>query len=364
MPLLWRYLLRNYFQVFFLCISSFILLLLLTRLQEIARLASFDSNLVTLFLFTLCQIPYILPIAIPISGLIAAILLSKRLSQDLELTVFRSVGLSLTKITIPLLISACLLSLINFVIVSELTPRSRLLSQKLFYKASTINPLFLIKNHKALKPKNSYIDMEMSSVDKKASDVVFAMQNKSQNRLTLLIAKHLCLKKNQLIGENVSLITHIDSNDHTQFDHLIIDNQQKMFTSAQAFSEMMQRDHFSLGFEFYPLRELIQMLSMQKNKPKIKNKLYFELNRRLFFSLITYAFTFMGISMGLQIGKERKQKGIILAILLTALTFICSIAAKSYYLSFERSLFFYLFPNILIFSCSFWFQKRAREGIE
>ena len=364
MPLLWRYLLRSYFQVFFLCISGFIALLLLTRLQEIARLAALDSTLPTLLLFTLCQIPYILPIAIPISGLIAAMLLSKRLSQDLELTVFRSAGLSLTKITMPLLASAFLLSLANFVIVSELTPRSRLLSQKLFHEASTINPLLLIKKNKAFKLKNSYIDMEMSHIGKQAIDVIFAAQNQSQNRLTLFIAKKLVLKKNQLIGENVSLITHIDSKNPAQFDHLMIDNQEKIFTSAKSLSDMMQKQRFSLGYEFYPLRELLQTLSKQKNRIKTKNELLFELTRRLFFSLITYAFTFMGISMGLQIGKERKQKGIVLVILLTALTFICSIAAKSYFLFFYRFLFFYFCPNILIFIGSFWFQKRAKEGIE
>lgn len=89
MPILWRYLLKNYFQVFFLCVTGFISILLVTRVQEIARLAALNSQIDIIILFTLCQIPYILPIAIPISGLISAILLVQRLSHTQELSTLR-----------------------------------------------------------------------------------------------------------------------------------------------------------------------------------------------------------------------------------------------------------------------------------
>lgn len=364
MPILWRYLLRNYLQVFFLCVSGFIAILLLTRLQEIARLAAFDSEISTIFLFTLCQIPYILPIAIPISGLIASILLLQRLSYTQELTAFRSAGLSLKKISTPLLLAAFMLSLANFMVVSELTPRTRLYSQKLLHHVMTTSPLFLMKKSKLLKLQSSYVDMNMTEVGKEARDVVFAVKNDSSDRLTLMNAKKFHVEEDLLVGKNVAIISHLDPKDPHVFDHLIIENQRSMATSAQALSEMMQKNTFHFGYEYLPMGDLIQTAFNHTAKSKTIKRMRFELSRRIFFPLITYAFTFMGISLGLQIGRQHKRMGILLAIILAAFTFICSIAAKSYHLSTARALICYLLPLPLIFFCSFWFQKRAVEGIE
>src|SRR3989338_5815947 len=103
LPILWRYLLRNYFQVFGLCVSSFVAILLVLRFQEIAHYASSGMGKSFILLFTLLQVPYILPIAIPVSCLIAAILLLQRLSYAQELTAFRACGLGLKPILAPLI---------------------------------------------------------------------------------------------------------------------------------------------------------------------------------------------------------------------------------------------------------------------
>jgi lipopolysaccharide export system permease protein len=344
--------------------SGFIAILLVTRLQEIARLAAFDSDMGSIVLFTLCQIPYILPIAIPISGLIASILLLQRLSHTHELTSFRSAGLSLKVISTPLLLVAFLLSLINFMIVSEVTPRTRLYSQKLLHQVMTTNPLFLMKKSKLLKLQSSYVDMNMTHVGKEARDVIFAMKNDSSDRLTLLTAKKFHVEDNQLIGKNVAIVSHLDSKDPDLFDHLIIENQRSMATSAKALSEMMQKNTFHLGYEYLPMNELIETAFSKTAKPKTIKRMRFELSRRLFFPLITYAFTFMGISLGLQIWRQKKKMGLILAIFLAAFTLICSMAAKSFHLAPTKAILCYVLPFPFILLTSFWFQKRAIEGIE
>src|SRR5258708_1903184 len=121
MPILWRYLLRNFFQILVLSVSSFIGVLLVLRFHEIARFATSGASLVKIFLFTLYQIPYILPIAMPFSCLIASMLLFQRLSRLHELTAFRSCGLGFSSIVAPLLCAGTLLGFVNFVICCELS---------------------------------------------------------------------------------------------------------------------------------------------------------------------------------------------------------------------------------------------------
>src|SRR6516225_5987237 len=119
LPILWRYLLHHYLKVSFFCVFSFVAVLLTTRLDEIAHFASLGPEGWYILRFTFYQIPYILPIAIPVSALISAILLIQRLSHSQELTAFRASGMSIMGVLSPILIAGMLLSLANFYVASE-----------------------------------------------------------------------------------------------------------------------------------------------------------------------------------------------------------------------------------------------------
>lgn len=364
MPLLWRYLFRSYFQVFFLCVFGFIAILLVTRFQEIARLAALNSNVGTLGLFTLFQIPYILPIAIPISGLISAILLTSRLSHTHELTALRASGISMKNLATPLLMGAFLLSVINFALVAEVTPRCRHLSHNLLKNAATVNPLFLMKKSKLLKLQDSYVDMKMAHLGKEAHDIIFAVKNESNNRLSLMSAKKFTVDGSVLNGDRVAIISNLAEENPEEYDSLIIENQRTMSTSANAFASMIQKKSPPLAMEHLPMKTLLKIFSEKEAKRKRINQATFELCRRIFFPSITFAFTFLGFSLGMQIGRGRKKRGFYLAIFLSALTFICSIGAKSFYLTPYKVILLYALPFPFLFFISFWFQKRISGGIE
>ena len=193
MPVLWRYLLRSYFQVYALCVTGFIAILLVMRFQEIAKFACSGAAKSTIFLFAVYQIPFILPFAIPISCLIAAILLFQRLSHTHELTALRASGLGLKVIVYPLMLGGTLLALVNFGMVSELAPRCRGLSKNLIYDMTALNPLFLFQKETLVKLRNSYVDMKVLKSGKYAEDVVFIMKNLSNQRLGIMIAKELSM---------------------------------------------------------------------------------------------------------------------------------------------------------------------------
>src|ERR1700722_4320174 len=144
MPLFWRYLLGQYIKVLILCTLSFIALLLTSRLEEIAHIATYGANFKLVFLFAAYQIPTILPIAISISALISSLLLFQRLSQTYELTAFRALGISLRSILCPLLLAGALLGVMNFYISSEIATATHLQTRKMAYALTSINPLLLL----------------------------------------------------------------------------------------------------------------------------------------------------------------------------------------------------------------------------
>ena len=365
MPIIWRYLLKNYIKIFLLCVVAFISILLVSRLHNIAKLAALDTPISLILLFILCQIPHILPIAIPIAGFISSLLLFQKLSITHECTALRSAGLTLPQIISPILIAAFSLCLINFLVVSEVTPRSKLYAQDLFYNMKVVNPLFLMQSSHILHLNDAYVDMSMTDLGKEATNVIFAVKNEKNNRLSLITIKKCTVENNLLIGKKVGIISNLETKVEKFFDHLIIENQENMSTEASSLSQFFHTVREKASSEHLPLNKLFSYAFLtREQKPKKIKKAQFELCNRFYFSLLPFAFTLMGLSFGMQIGRNSQKRGLYFAICLVALTLICSMLAKSFYLSPIKAAICYFFPFLIMIPSSLWILKRISRGIE
>ncbi len=185
-PIIWRYLLSHYFKVMGLCTVSFIAVLLTARLDEIAHFAVLSPTPQLAALFILLQIPYILPIVIPVSCLISSILLVQRLSKTHELTAFRACGISLKDFLTPILFSAILVGIFNFFIVSELATYSHYQTGIWKEELRSMNPLLLLRNKRLMRVKGGFFNTIGESLNGKiAEHAVLALPNKSQSRISL-----------------------------------------------------------------------------------------------------------------------------------------------------------------------------------
>ncbi len=364
MPIIWRYLLRSYFQVLLLCVSTFISVLIVLRFQEIAQFATSGAPKLTILLFALLQIPYILPIAIPVSCLIAAMLLFQRLSLSHELTALRTCGFGLKAIATPLFFAGFFLTLINFTIASELAPRCRGMSKQLVYEIASSNPLFLLQKESLLKLKNAYFDIGVLRAGKYAEDVLIAIKNSSNEKITLMSAKELTLKGDLLKGEKVTFISSADSKKEEGFDHLIIENQAEMNTKAANLSQFIQTVDWSTSFDYMPLRTILAHEIAVKNQLTLSKGAKIEVARRISISLAAFTFTMMGVAFGMKISRNRSKKGIVWAITLGALFLVCFISAKSFRQTPMIATAIYLLPHPLIILLSLKFLKSIRRGVE
>ena len=136
-PKLWTYLSLFFLRIFCLCLFSFICLLIVIRAQQIAKFAAISSSYGDVFFFILYQLPYILPFATSLSVLMGSYMLTKHLSSSRELTTLRSCGISIKKTLIPIFIILFYISLLNFYMISELSPVAKRESKDLV--SSTFN---------------------------------------------------------------------------------------------------------------------------------------------------------------------------------------------------------------------------------
>ena len=348
MPILWRYALQSYLRVFLLSVCTFIAVLIVARFKDIARFTALSGDFSKTGLFIAYQIPTILPLAIPISALIASLLLFQRLSRTFELTALRASGLSLTKILTPLLLSSSLLALLNFSIHADIAPFCRREGKALFYHETSQNPLVLLQRQKLVKIRHTYLDMKVKN-DQAIKDLIFIAYNEGNQRLGLLSARKLWVEREKLLGDDVAIISYL--NGEKGFDPLVIENQSSMSTAAPLLSTILKKnrprlDLNALGFK---------MLYVSKDG----NQAQIEIFRRISLSLAVFSFTFLGCTFGIE---GRGKKNLLFALLLTLSVLMSYLLGKELKNSLPLAALALFAPHPFIWFCSGLHLYRLSRG--
>ena len=360
MPILWKYLLRSYLQYLLLCVSGFIAVLLVIRFQEIAIFASSGAHGKYIFLFSLYQIPYILPIALPISCLISAMILFRKMSASLELIALRASGLRLRTIGYPLLWASCFFSLINFYIASELMPCTRILAKNLIYDVVRDNPLIVLQKEALIGIRAMSFDMRDLDIEKKAKDVLCVMKQPSSDRIALLTAKEVSLHDEHLHAKSLSLLTSAPSS-LPGYDHLFLENEQEMSTKKEGLVAYLMNTEWFLQDDLLSFAYIVPKWLHTRGTES--QKLFLEILRRLYLGLCPTTFTALGIAFGLSISRRQTRRSTYIASSLALLILLGFLVSKTLELVFITILFLSLLqPIAWLFSIRA--ITRIQRGIE
>ncbi len=116
MKILNRHVASTYIKILGLCISSFLTIyLVIDFLEKINRFTRAHGKPQYIALYFLCKIPEIISQVMPLAALMATLLSLGLLSRHNEIIAMRGCGISLRKITAPILGIAFLLSLFTFI---------------------------------------------------------------------------------------------------------------------------------------------------------------------------------------------------------------------------------------------------------
>ncbi len=377
LPLITAHLVKRYLKVLLFSLIAFIAIMMITRLDDIAKYSVFSPAKTDIFFFTLYQVAYIVPLALPIASLIAAVVLFRNLSKNYELLALRTAGMSLRKIIAPLLLVSCFLSLGNLYIVSELATEAHFYTKKMRQNFLTLNPFIILQNTQLLKMQGTYANIGRLSASKlQAENVLLAAYNPRQERINLFTAKELRISGDLVNGDHLSLITSIPSETASLNDTLIIENQEYMTSSAADLSLLfkstdihVQADHLSLVH----LRTWISQLSTIKEKATLReqlalsteiNKGYVDIIRRFSLAISVFTFTLLGAAFGTDPRRYPSQKRTFIIIALAALFLICFFMAKNYSNQVFLAGGIYLIPHVIIIVSSIFMLKRTSRGIE
>jgi lipopolysaccharide export system permease protein len=358
-PILWRYTVLSYLRVFTLSVCTFMAVLIVSRFKDIAQFTALSSGLGETALFIVYQFPLILPMAIPISALIASLLLFQSLSRTQELTALRASGLSLPAILAPLLALSLLLSALNFFIAAEVSPFYFRESKTLLHKETSENPLLLVQRQRFVKIKNTYLNMKVKNEGKTAKDLILIAYSGSNQRLNLFSARQMNIEKEILRGRDLAIISYLNGDEESSFDPLIIENQALMSTAAPVLSAALKKHRPRLELNALSLRMLQVRVSQGGKQAKIAR---IEIFRRATLSLAVFSFTLLGCAFGIEEARNPSKKGIFISlflVLILLLSYLLGKELKTYPFLVPPSL---LLPHFLIGSLSFFKLRRLSKG--
>lgn len=367
-PVLWRYVSSHYLKIFLFSTLALVLCLLTLRLEEIAHFASIDPSGSYIAPFVLYQIPYILPIAIPLSTLISSMVLVQSLSATHEISAMRALGYSLKSIFAPILFLAALISALNFYIVSEVATMTHRQTNLLKTELRSINPLLLLHNKHLLRVKGVFFDaLGPSKMGELASDVVVAFPGKNNGRMTLFIAKKLETQGEQFSGEYLTILSTPGAS-----DKLLIENIGETHSEMEDFSDLLQKKVWNLNDDYLGFKYLSLRLQELRNTPqddlkksaKAETKILSEMARRVSLGIAPFTFTLMGLSFGLTIGRRESRRGVIWVTALAALFLTTFFLAKGADTRLAATLALYFVPHLIVVAASLYNLRRMSLGIE
>ena len=354
MPIIWKLLVKRFFKIYFLIIGISIGALLAFNSELLVQASSIGYRIPQLatFFFNITT-PFQTVIITLASGL-STFYLFFGLSSSNELLTLRSNGLNLKTIQFPIVVICTCISILNFVMISEITP---LASKPIHSQAAKIlfcSSFSALKNHKIAGLTEAYIDIDTSNNENTAQDITIIQRNPSLDRLILCKADELTLTPNGFLkGINTTYLYHFGKMTGSN-NSLIIENQD---TTALDLNQILANNispaHLSISTKNLPLA-LLKYTPSQKAFQQIVKRVclgFFPL-------LICFGAMFVG-----QVSHYRLLPIRLLSLLLLFLYTTCTFHLSKK-LNTNLVYFYYLSPYLFTFALALFFQNKYERGRE
>lgn len=380
-PLLWTYLIRLYCRSLALCLFGIVLLLLSTKLEEIARFVALGASLSRICLFVVYQIPYTLQIALPLASLVAGYSVLASMSSSGELTALRSSGCSLASVLSPLAFFSFLLSIVVLWGVFDLSASSHLATKKLEFDVRKEEPLAVLQNSRFLAEHGVALELTGSlQTGESSKNVILCFSSPGSSRLSLMLFKEATPSQHHLHGSAMTaLSSRAPENPDQLFGSLVVENATSMVTPTDFAHEITKKkkwkptaDHFPLSVVRAKQREIQQRLCVAvykgtktKRYQKLLSKYSSEPFRRLSLSLAIFTLCIAGATCGARTARGSRQLWQALGPFIAFSLFIFSyLAGKNLDEVAWLAIAFYVCPHPILWLFSKMLRSRLEVGME
>jgi lipopolysaccharide export system permease protein len=317
------------------------------------------------------NIPFLLTFSIPMSVLTTSLLVFGRLSSDNEITAMKASGLSLWQIITPVVLVSVLLSVVCLVINGSIAPKSHWAQRRVLVELGVTDPLSLLEEGRFVRDIPGWMIYVGKKNRTQVTDVHFyelgphgATRSIRAQRGTFTVDKEtrkLLVTLYDARGEEPDL-----NNPANLTGTRIMPAQTTTFPID--LSDVMQRGSVRKKGADMTYLELLQTLSEESHgllgadpQEIVRNrmKLVVDANTRLALALSCFAFTLLGIPLGMKSHRKETSIGFAISIILVFFFYFFIIIADSLvsHPQFRPDLIVWV-PVLLSEIIGFWLLKR------
>ncbi len=133
MRILDRYLIKEYLKTFLIIMISFLVLFVVIDVSDnLSKLIKRSASIDNIVLYFLMRVPYVFVLSFPVVVLLSALFLMNNLSKHSETTAMRAAGISIFRISLPLLTIGFLFSLLVMFLGEYVLPKAELQKQIIY----------------------------------------------------------------------------------------------------------------------------------------------------------------------------------------------------------------------------------------
>lgn len=337
-----RYIVLDYLVVFLAALGLITFVMTVGTLVKAVDLMArgISPELIVKFFFQ--NIPYILSFSMPISTLFAALLLFGRLSMDSEISAMKSCGISLWRLTAPLILLSILFSAICIYINCEVSPAAKYANQELLRTAGVEEPINLLEEGRFIRDFPGlmiYVGRKNGTVVKDV--VAYELDKKGA------IKRSVRAKNGDIAADNANrLLTVKLYNVRIEMPDAKDPHDVSKTTYVNAEYYPIKLD-FEKALKSKPtvkkrgqmqMRELIDRIrNVERDFPKLseetrlieKTRLIVEANRRISTAIGCFSFMLIGIPLGVKSHRKETATGMILSLVIVFAYYLFIVIAKS-----------------------------------
>jgi len=341
MRILHKYITQDYLITFALTLSIFTFVMCVGVVIKAVDLVAKGVSIGMIFQIFIYNMPYILMFSIPMSTMTTALLVFGRLSIDGEITAMKSAGMSLWQIVSPVVFISILLSFFCVYLNSYLAPESHYARRKALVNVGVENPINLLEEGRFVKEFPGFmIYIRKKNRDEVKGVVLYEMADYGVRRS--IRAKRGIIQP-QTDPHKISIDLYdvrMDQPDASApLDPVKADYGQAAFYPLTLdFTDMYRRKQVNKKVKDMSFFELTRgARNIQEAYPDlayedlIKNrmKLVVEANKRLALSICCFAFTLVGIPLGMRSKRRESSRGIGVSLGIVFLFYFFIILAES-----------------------------------
>ncbi len=287
------------------------------------------------------NMPYVMMFSIPMSTLTTALLLVGRLSMDGEITAMKASGLSIWQITSPIIVFSIILSFICVYLNSDLAPKSHFARRTTLTHVKSADPIHLLEEGHFIRDFPGLSIYIGGKDENNVKDIVmyeFGPHGVKQCIRAETGRLKMEEEQNALVVDLYEV--RIDQPDENN----PLDPSKTQSIKAQHivkklnFSELFNEKKIKKKVADMTLMELIHVIhDIKKHFPYLSEKervrerlvMVVEANGRIVLSLSCFAFTLLGIPLGMKSRRRESSIGIGISLLLVIIFYFFIIIAEA-----------------------------------